>query len=141
MASDLVLPRLVPVFVSFDYDNDHELKTLFLGQAKHRSTPYRFADWSIKEASDDWQDRARERIKRSEQVIVICGLQTHRATGVAREIRSAREERKPYFLLRGRAKGRVRRPPGAAFSTVQDWKWDNIERLLAGRRNWYFDGF
>lgn len=127
-----------PVFVSFDYDHDLALKNLFVGQAKHERTPFSIVDWSIKKESSDWRDRARSRIRRAEQVIVICGLHTHRAAGVAEEIKIARSEGTPYFLLRGRATGRVRKPQGTLLQTVQPWTWPNVERLLAGQRHWFF---
>ena len=51
-------------FISFDYDNDEDLKILLLGQSKHKDTPFDIADWSIKEAIDEnWKKKARTRIK------------------------------------------------------------------------------
>lgn len=38
-------------FISFDYDNDSDLKNLLVGQAKYEDSPFEIADWSIKEAS------------------------------------------------------------------------------------------
>src|SRR5450759_4839211 len=61
----------VPVFISFDYDHDDDLRVMLVGQAKNPDSPFDVADWSIKEASSDWKDRARARIKRAQQVIVI----------------------------------------------------------------------
>ena len=37
------------VFISFDFDNDQDLKILFAGQAKHEDTPFEIADISVKE--------------------------------------------------------------------------------------------
>jgi len=31
-----------PVFVSYDYDNDLDLKNLLVGQARHKGTPFPF---------------------------------------------------------------------------------------------------
>src|SRR2546428_4150949 len=86
-------------FISFDYDHDDDLRTLLVGQAKNPDTPFNVADWSIKEASSDWQERARARIRRVEQVVVICGQYTDLAKGVNVEIALARDEKRPYFLL------------------------------------------
>jgi hypothetical protein len=41
---------------------------------------------------------------------VICGQHTSSAAGVNAEIKIAREEGTPYFLLRGRALGRNVKP-------------------------------
>ena len=124
-----------PVFISFDYDHDDDLKVLLVGQAKNEDSPFSIADWSIKEASSDWKDKARARIKRVEQVIVMCGKYTDTATGVNAEIEIARDEKKPYFLLGGRADGGNKKPT-AALSTdkMYDWTWDNLKALIAGRR-------
>ena len=63
----------IPVFISFDYDHDTTLKEFLVGQAKNEDSPFSIADRSIKDESDDWKDKARTRIKRADQVIVICG--------------------------------------------------------------------
>jgi hypothetical protein len=125
----------VPVFISFDYDHDNDLKVMLAGQAKHDDSPFEIVDHSIKEESADWKDKARTRIKRSQQVIVICGNYTDTAVGVNVEIKIANEEKKPYFLLSGRATGANKRPT-AALSTdkIYDWKWDNLKKLIAGGR-------
>jgi hypothetical protein len=125
----------VPVFISFDYDHDDDLKTLLVGQAKNEDTPFFIEDWSIKAASPDWKDEARRRIRRAAQVIVICGQHTDTATGVNAEIRIARDEVKPYFLLAGRADGGNRRPVAALEGDkLYKWTWDNLKRLIAGSR-------
>jgi hypothetical protein len=125
----------VPVYISFDYDHDSDLKTLLVGQAANEDSPFSIADWSIKEASSDWKDKARARIKRVEQVIVLCGEYTDTATGINAEIAIARDEEKPYFLLAGRASGKNKKPT-AALSTdkMYNWTWDNLKTLIAGGR-------
>ena len=125
----------VPVYISFDYDNDADLKTMLVGQAKKDDSPFSIADWSIKEPSSDWKDKARERIKRVKQVIVLCGEHTETATGINAEIAIAREEKKPYFLLAGRASGKNKKPT-AALSTdkIYDWTWYNLKLLIGGSR-------
>ena len=125
----------VPVYISFDYDHDADLKTMLVGQAKKEDSPFSIADWSIKEPSSDWKDKARERIKRVKQVIVLCGDYTETATGINAEIAIAREEKKPYFLLAGRASGKNNKPT-AALSTdkVYKWTWDNLKLLIDGNR-------
>jgi hypothetical protein len=125
----------VPVYMSFDYDHDSDLKTLLVGQSNNEDSPFDIEDWSIKEPSPDWKEKARTRIKRSQQVIVICGEHTDTATGVNAEISIARDEKKPYFLLKGRADGGNKKPT-AALSTdkVYDWTWPNLKSLIAGNR-------
>lgn len=125
----------VPVYISFDYDNDADLKTMLVGQAKKEDSPFSIADWSIKEPSSDWKDKARERIKRVKQVIVLCGEHTETATGINAEIAIARDEKKPYFLLAGRASGKNKKPSAAlSADKMYNWTWDNLTTLIAGGR-------
>lgn len=125
----------VPVYISFDYDHDDDLKTLLVGQAKNADSPFYIEDWSIKEASTDWKEKARSRIWRVEQVIVVCGQSTDTASGVDVEILIAREEQKPYFLLAGRADGGNKKPAAAlASDKVYNWTWDNLKILISGGR-------
>jgi hypothetical protein len=125
----------IPVFISYDYDNDKDLKELLVGQSKNDDSPFEIVDHSIKEASTDWKDQARKRIRRADQVIVICGRHTDTATGVNVEVRTAREEHKPYFLLAGRASGGNKKPTAALDSDkLYNWTWDNLKRLIAGGR-------
>lgn len=124
------------VFISFDYDNDSDLKMLLVGQAKNDDTPFEITDVSVKEElSGDWKAKAREKIKRADQVIVICGENTDIATGVAAELKMTQEEEKPYFLLWGRS-GKTCVKPVTATSEdkVYSWTWDNLKNLIGGSR-------
>src|SRR5258705_12458685 len=67
------------IFISFDYDHDHDLKNALVGQAKLPDSPFEIADWSIKEPSADWKEKARARIRRADVVAVICGHRTDTA--------------------------------------------------------------
>ena len=123
------------VFISFDYDHDLDLKNLLVGQAKNPDSPFVIADWSIKDPSADWKTKARERIRRVDVVAVICGHHTDTAVGVNEEIRIARDEGKPYFLLGGRASGTNKKPTAALPSDkIYEWTWANLKNLIGGAR-------
>ena len=125
----------VPVFISFDYDHDATLKEFLVGQAKLDDSPFEITDHSIKVASPDWKDKARTAIRRADQVIVICGLHTDTAAGVNAEIKIARDETTPYFLLAGYKDGGNKKPTSALDSDkVYKWTWDNLKTLIAGGR-------
>lgn len=125
----------VPVFISFDYDHDVTLKEFLVGQAKHQDSPFEIVDHSLKEASADWKEKARARIKRADQVIVICGKHTDTATGVNVELTIAREEKAPYFLLAGYSDGGNKKPTSALTTDkMYKWTWDNVKSLIAGGR-------
>lgn len=118
------------VFVSYDYDNDLDLKNLLVGQVRHKDTPFFVEDWSVKYASRGWRSDARSRIGRASQVIVICGHHTNQAVGVGAEVEIAHETGTPFYLLRGRKNGPARRPQGVRF-----WEttWENLRAITTGR--------
>lgn len=123
------------VFVSFDYDNDVDLKNLFVGQAKNEDSPFDIADWSVKDASPSWRSDARRRIRASDVVAVICGQMTDTATGVSAELAIAQDEDTAYFLLKGRANQACKKPKAAKSSDkVYKWTWDNLKTLVGGAR-------
>lgn len=124
------------VFVSFDYDHDETLKTFLIGQSKLPDSPFEISDWSIKEhITGDWKAKARTRIKRSDIVVIICGVHTNTATGVSAELRIAQEEQKPYFLLNG-YKDKICKKPNSAKSSdsIYKWTWSNLKVLIGGKR-------
>ena len=93
-------------FISFDYDNDVDLKALLVGQARNPDSPFEIVDMSIKETIEsNWKENARRRIKGCDVVIVICGRYTNFATGVSAEVKIAQEENVPSpwtgFLISG----------------------------------------
>ena len=73
----------------------------------------------------------RERIRRVDLVIVICGENTHDADGVAGEVTITQEEREPYFLLKGRRRKTSTKPRNARGSDdIHNWTWDNLRSLM-----------
>ena len=125
----------VNCFISFDYDYDLDLKNLLVGQSENDDSPFEISDWSIKEESDNWKEEALTRIKRSDQVIVICGKHTDNATGVAQELKMAQDEDKDYFLLAGRSDEGNKKPSSAKDSDkIYKWTWDNLKKLINGGR-------
>jgi hypothetical protein len=124
------------VFTSFDYDHDEDLRNLLVGQAKLPDSPFELADWSVKEPmTGDWKEKVRKRVRQVDQVLAICGEHTHNATGVAAELSIAKDEKKPYFLLRGRKDKTCTKPSSAsANDKMYDWTWDNLKKLIGGER-------
>jgi len=124
------------VFISFDYDHDSDLKNLLVGQARNEDSPFEIADWSVKEElSGDWKRKVREKIRKVDVVIVICGEYTDTASGVNSEVKITQEEEKPYFLLWGRSGKQCKKPKTAKTSDkIYKWTWDNLKRLIHGER-------
>jgi hypothetical protein len=124
------------VFISFDFDHDEDLRNLLVGQSRHPSTPFEIQDWSVKEPMiGNWRDKVRQRIRRIDLAIVICGRYTHTASGVSAELAIVREEGKPYFLLAGRSGAACTKPASAQpWDKVYNWTWDNLRALIDGAR-------
>jgi len=124
------------VFISFDYDHDDDLKIMLVGQAKNEDSPFQIIDMSVKEELvGDWKEKVRQRIKKVDQVIVICGEHTDTATGVSSEVKITQEEKKTYFLLWGRSDKTCVKPKDAKESDkIYSWTWDNLRKLLKGER-------
>ncbi len=123
-------------FISFDYDNDRELRDILIGQAKLPDSPFSMADYSLRAPlTEKWREEARYRIRRADLTIVICGRHTDTAKGVAAELAITREERKPYFLLKGRPHKTCKKPATALRTDkIHTWIWGNLKILIAGAR-------
>ena len=122
------------VFISFDYDNDKGIKELLVGQSKNSDTPFEIADWSIKDhLTGDWKEKARAKIKKTDQVVVLCGQ--HNATGVNAELKLAQEEGVSYFLLKGYKDKKCNFPSTSKSNDkMYEWTWDNLKKLIGGAR-------
>ena len=120
------------VFISFDYDSDQDLRGNLVAQAENPDSPFNITDWSVWEPiSENWKKKVRDRIRRTDITIVICGEHTHEAAGVAAEVTIVQEEGKPYFLLRGRRKKACTKPRSARRrDRIQEWTWENLKELI-----------
>jgi hypothetical protein len=126
----------IRAFVSFDVDNDENIKHFLIGQSKLPDSPFEFKDNSVKEhLTGDWQEKVRRRMDNVDVVIVLCGSQTNKASGVAAELRIAIEKKKPYFLLAGYPDKTCVAPIGTpSGEKIYRWTWENLRVLLAGGR-------
>jgi hypothetical protein len=124
------------VFVSFDFDNDSDIKMLLVNQSKHEDTPFDIWDSSVKEHMDgDWQAKVRAKIRNVDIVCVLCGEKTHTAKGVSIELQIAKDLGKPYFLLKGYKERACTKPTSATASdTMYTWTWENLKALIHGGR-------
>lgn len=118
------------VFVSFDFDNDKVIKDFIIGQARLQDSPFEVTDHSLKEAAPtkDWEDKARAAIKRSDIVVVMVGPKTHKASGVLKEVKIAREEEKKIVQVIGYKDGNYTAVPDAG--RLYSWNWENLKKLL-----------
>lgn len=123
-------------FISFDIDHDEGAKKMLAGQAKLPDSPFEFKDNSVKQhLTGDWKEKVRRRMDNIDVVIVLCGTQTHTASGVAAELTIAKQKKKPYFLLAAYSDKHCTKPTSASSSDkVYKWTWDNLKKLIGGAR-------
>lgn len=123
-------------FISFDYDNDEQVKIWLAGQAKNPDSPFDFKDNSVKDhLTGDWKQKVKQRMANIDVVIVLCGTKTHTAKGVAEELIIAKELYKPYFLLRAYSDKVCTKPISALTDDkMYNWTWDNLKLLINGAR-------
>ncbi|WP_310347114.1 TIR domain-containing protein [Pelomonas aquatica] len=118
------------MFVSFDFDNDQQLKHLLIGQTKRQNLPFSVVDGSLKEAAPEprWKEAALKEIRRCDVVVVLVGRYTYKAPGVLAEIAMARSEGKPVVQLIGSRSLGYTRVKGAG--KVLAWTQDNLTKLF-----------
>jgi hypothetical protein len=116
-------------FISFDFDHNEDEKRYFAGQAKNSRTPFNIADWSSKEvlAQSKWEELIKDKVNRCHMVIVLVGKYMASASGVAKEIKMAKEQDVPIFgVYVGGANSLSNLPDGLSRSRVIPWEWDKI---------------
>ncbi|MCY4583993.1 MAG: TIR domain-containing protein [Chloroflexi bacterium] len=124
------------VFISFDYDNDNDLRGTLVAQAEDLESPFNITDWSVKRPIDEaWKKDVLDRICKVDLTIVICGEHTHDAEGVEAEVTMIQQLKKPYFLLKGRRRKTCTRPKSAPKrKKMHPWTWPTLQKLLADPR-------
>jgi hypothetical protein len=124
------------VFISFDVDNDLGTKTMLAGQADLPDSPFDFKDGSVKaHLTGDWKEKVRRRMDNIDVVIILCGIRTHTANGVAAELKIAKSKKIPYFLIAAYSDKSCTKPTSATSSDfVYKWLWPNLKNLIGGSR-------
>ena len=121
------------VFISFDYDHDKDLRGNLVAQAEQPDSPFTIIDQSLPSAvhDDNWTREVRDRIRQTDVVVFICGVNTHSAKGVEAEMSITQSEGKPYFLLKGRRYQSCSKPKNApGRDGMEPWTWANLKDLL-----------
>jgi MTH538 TIR-like domain (DUF1863) len=114
------------VFVAFAIE-DERLRDFLKGQALNTASPFEYVDMSVKEAyKEDWKDKVRTRIRRSDGVIALVSKNSLASSGQKWEIACAKEEKKK---LRGVWAYNNDRTNLEGVSTVA-WSWDNITNFI-----------
>lgn len=116
-------------FISFDFDHNETEKNLFVGQSKNSKTPFSIQDWSAKSSmpQSQWEAIVKEKINKSNMLIVLVGKTMASATGLAKEIKMAKDQNVPVFgVYVGGADSTSNLPDGLARNRTIKWNWDDI---------------
>jgi hypothetical protein len=120
-------------FISFDFDHNETEKHLFAGQAKNSRTPFEIEDWSSKSSlpQNQWEAKIKEKINRCNILIVLVGKFMTSASGIAKEIKFARELNVPIFgVYVGGSDSNSNLPEGLARNRTISWNWENIASAI-----------
>ncbi|WP_280565417.1 TIR domain-containing protein, partial [Chromohalobacter sp. 48-RD10] len=112
-------------FISFDIDHDDGAKRMLAGQSNYPDSPFEFKDNSVdKHLTGDWREKVKRRMDNVDLVIILCGTQTHNASGVSDELEIAKDKGKPYFLLAAYSDKTCTKPKSATQSDkIYNWTW------------------
>jgi hypothetical protein len=116
-------------FISFDFEHDEDQKKMFVGQAKNSRTPFNIADWSAKSSmsQSDWEDIVKDKVNKTNMLIVLVGKSMSTASGVKKEIKFASSQNVPIFgVYVGGANSYSPLPDGLDRSRTIAWEWDGI---------------
>jgi hypothetical protein len=110
------------IFVAFAIE-DEGIRNMIKGQSLLTQSPFEYIDMSVKEAyEEDWKEKVRTRILRSDGVLVIVSKNSLTSSGQKWEIQCATEEKKK---IRGIWAYKDDRTNLAGVNTMV-WTWPNI---------------
>ena len=121
------------VFASFDCERDEDLLGKLIEQGKSRTARFTVFDRSCRDDfdSEDAEERLRERIARTDAVVVLCGEWTHLAVNVSLEVKVAQGIGKRYYLVKGRLFKDCSRPSTARISDrMFKWGRNTVDELV-----------
>lgn len=116
-------------FISFDFDHNEAEKNLFVGQSRNSKTPFSIQDWSAKSSmpQSQWEAIVNEKINKSNMLIVLVGKTMASASGVAKEIKMAKDQNVPVFgVYVDGANSSSNLPDGLQRNRTISWNWDAI---------------
>lgn len=87
------------VFIAFAIE-DVRQRDFLKGQTKLGHCTFEYVDMSVKEAYlNDWKEKVRTRIRRSNGIIVLVSKNSLNSSGQQWEIQCAKEEKKPILAI------------------------------------------
>lgn len=114
------------IFIAFAIE-DERMRDLLKGQSLHTKSPFEYIDMSVKEPYDEnWKERVRTRIRRSDGVIVLASKNSLTSSGQRWEIVCAREEGKKILSIW------IYKDDNTAIPGLRTvaWTWDGIAAFI-----------
>ena len=116
------------VFVAFAIEDETQ-RDFLKGQSLNTSSPFEYIDMSVKNAYDeDWKDRVRTRIRRSDGVIALVSKNSLTSSGQKWEIKCAKEEGKKVLGIWAYKDDRT----NLQGVNTKVWTWTAIENFIDG---------
>ena len=114
------------VFIAFAIE-DEWARDLLKGQSLNTDSPFEYTDMSVKEAYDNnWKERVRTRIRRSDGVIVTVSKNSHASSGQKWEIKCAKDEGKRILGIWVYKEDRT----NIVGVNTKVWTWPNITTFI-----------
>lgn len=116
------------VFVAFAIEDETQ-RDLLKGQSLLTTSPFEYVDMSVKEAYDEnWKERVRTRIRRSDGVIALISKNSLTSNGQKWELSCAKEEKKKVLGIWAYTADRT----NLSGITTVAWTWDAIKNFING---------
>lgn len=114
------------IFVAFAIEDERQ-RDFLKGQSLLTNSPFEYIDMSVKEAYDEnWKERVRTRIRRSDGVIALVSKNSLTSSGQKWEISCAKDEKKK---IRGIWAYTDDRTNLEGINTVV-WTWEAIKNFI-----------
>ena len=114
------------VFVAFAIEDERQ-RDFLKGQTLSTACTFEYVDMSVKEPyDDDWKNRVRTRIRRSDGVIALVSKNSLTSTGQKWEISCAKEEKKKVLGIWAYKDDRT----DLSGTNTVVWTWDAIKNFI-----------
>lgn len=114
------------VFIAFAIEDERQ-RDFLKGQSLLTASPFEYIDLSVKEAYDnDWKEKVKTRIKRSDGVIILVSKNSLTSTGQKWEIQCAKEEGKKIIGIWAYSDDKTE----INGVSTKAWTWDNIKNFI-----------
>lgn len=121
------------IFVSFDREHDADLSRLLHAQSEGPRATFEIMNDVFRGPSAAMSDGdARAAIRAVDEVLFICGENTHESLPMSLELAIAQDEDKPYMLLWGRREKMCTKPDGArSADAMYSWTREVLDSQIS----------